>query len=134
LPPSLAGSVGGIDIAGQDRPRDISADELNALRSRVALAARATAAPTQAPPARGLRVQRAGTNWQNNQVINALWSINQDRNSWVGVANVGWVKLSTASETGIMALSILAAHAKQLGSSVNLRQEDDQMIHEMYVW
>lgn len=28
--------------------------------------------------------------WQNDKRISALWSINQNRNSWVGVAGIGW--------------------------------------------
>lgn len=103
--------------------------------------ARLSAAGAERPaqPLPGMQVveaalRLAGTTWNNNMTFNALWSINQDRNSWAGVANVGWVKLSTASDTGIQTLSILAAHARQMGSIVNYRQEDDGMIHEMYVW
>jgi hypothetical protein len=102
------------------------------------------AAPSAAPPKGAGRVAAsagaagaaggAGTTWSQNQTINALWSINEDRNSWVGVAGIGWVKLSNASDSGIVALTVLGAHAKQLQTIVNYRQEDDGMIHEIYAW
>jgi hypothetical protein len=66
--------------------------------------------------------------------VNALWSINEDRNSWVGIANVGWVKLSTASDSGVVALTELAAHAYQRQHVISSRTENDGMIHEIYAW
>ena len=45
--------------------------------------------------------------WNNNQTENALWSINQDRNSWFGAVGVGWEKVVQT------ALTALAAHAYQ---------------------
>lgn len=72
--------------------------------------------------------------WLSNQTIAWLWAINENCNSWVGVSGVGWVKLSNSSDSGIVALTILAAHAKQSNAIVNYRQEADGMIHEMYVW
>ena len=76
----------------------------------------------------------AGTVWNSNQTVNALWSINEDRNSWVGIANVGWVKLSTASDSGVVALTELAAHAYQTQHVISSRTENDGMIHEIYAW
>jgi hypothetical protein len=93
--------------------------------------------PTAAPPTRigGAGLAGAvGTVWNNNQTVNALWSINEDRNSWVGIAGVGWVKLSTASDPGVVALTALAAHAYQTQHVINYRTEDDGMIHEIYAW
>lgn len=72
--------------------------------------------------------------WQNNKQINALWSINQNRNSWVGVSGVGWKKLANNSDSAIVALTMLAAHAREKGSVVNYREESDGMVYEMYVW
>ena len=74
------------------------------------------------------------TAWQNNKKINALWSINQNRNSWTGIEGIGWKKLVNNSDSAIMALTMLAAHAFQKGSIVNYRDESDGMIHEIYVW
>jgi hypothetical protein len=72
--------------------------------------------------------------WNNNKRITALWTINQNRNSWMHVDGVGWKRLSTASESGIVALTRLAAHARERNSVVNYRDEADGMVHEIYVW
>lgn len=72
--------------------------------------------------------------WQNNKRITGLWSINQNRNSWVGISGVGWKKLANNSDTAIVALTMLSAHAREKNSPVNYRTEKDGMIHEMYVW
>ena len=74
------------------------------------------------------------TVWSAATTINALWCINQDKNAWIGDAALGWKKLSNASDSGIVSLNILSSHAKQLGSLVYYRTEDDAMVHEMYVW
>jgi hypothetical protein len=94
------------------------------------------AAPTAEPPSGSLEAGGAVgvTVWVNNQKINALWSIAENRNSWAGVAGVGWRKLANNSDSAIVALTILAANAKQTQGIVNYRQEADNMIHEMYVW
>jgi hypothetical protein len=102
-------------------------------------AAGTAARPSMAPPpgAAAARAAAAGggaTVWNNGQTVNALWSINQDRNAWMSVAGVGWAKLSNASETGIMSLNVLASHAKQLQTQINYRQESDNMVHEIYAW
>jgi hypothetical protein len=72
--------------------------------------------------------------WNNNKQITALWSMNQDKNSWVGVGGIGWKKLANNSSSAIVALTMLGAHAREKGSVVNYRDESDGMIHEMYVW
>ena len=98
--------------------------------------------PTQEPPAAALAAALAAgaaggigaTVWVNNQKINALWTINQNRNSWVSVVGKGWVKLANNSDTAIVALTMLGADAKLTQGLVNYRQESDNMIHEMYVW
>ena len=89
------------------------------------------------PPANDTQSADAGnaaTTWSTVSNVNALWSINQDKNSWMGIAGVGWLKLSNASDTGIIALTMLASHAKQLGSGIYYRTEDDNMVHEIYAW
>jgi hypothetical protein len=98
------------------------------------------AAPTAKPPGDGDTGGVASTGgigasvWVNNKKINALWAINENRNSWVGVAGVGWVKLANNSDSAIVALTVLGANARQTQGNVNYRQEADNMLHEMYVW
>jgi hypothetical protein len=63
-----------------------------------------------------------------------LWAINQDRNAWVYLDNVGWRKLSGTSESGLVSMNMLSAHAYQLGSSSSLYEGDDGSINQLYVW
>lgn len=95
----------------------------------------AAATPSTLPAMEANSLEAAAvTTWNNSANINALWSINQDKNSWVGITGIGWKKLSTASESGIVALTMLASHAKEKNSLVYYREESDAMIHEFYVW
>ncbi len=91
------------------------------------------AVPTLKPPAAEMEEEAIGA-WFQSKQLNALWAINQNRNSWINVVGIGWKKLSTTSESGNVALTMLAAHARQLNRSVNYREEADGMIHELYVW
>ena len=79
-------------------------------------------------------VSASATTWNNSAHINAQWSMNQDKNSWLGITGIGWKKLSTASESGIVALTMLGSHAKEKNSLVYYREESDSMTHELYVW
>jgi hypothetical protein len=72
--------------------------------------------------------------WQSNVHVIGLWSINQDRNCWAYLDTVGWRNLSGASESGLVAMNMLAAHAYQLGSASSLYEEDDGRISQLYVW
>jgi len=74
------------------------------------------------------------TTWNSNKRVTALWAINQNRNSWAYIAGVGWKKLANNSDSAVVALTILAAHAKQSQTNYNYRDESDGMIHETYVW
>jgi hypothetical protein len=74
------------------------------------------------------------TTWLGDKRVSSLWSINQVRNSWVGISGVGWIKLSNASDSGIVALTMLASHARQMQTRFDYRQEGDGMIHEVYAW
>jgi hypothetical protein len=76
----------------------------------------------------------AGTTWQNQKTIVDQWTINQDRNSWMGVTGIGWQKLSTASDSGCIALTLLAGNALISKAPVNYRTESDGMVHEIYVF
>jgi len=100
-----------------------------------AAAAAGGSAPQQAPPASQSSTGGGAGAWNNNTRITGLWSINEDRNSWVYVASVGWVKLANNSESAIIALTILGAHAKQMGSTVNYNTDDGTgQLTQMYVW
>lgn len=89
--------------------------------------------PSAMPPESGQQAIGAST-WLTDKRITALWSINQNRNSWIHVAGVGWRRLATNSDSAIVAMSMISAHARQMQSSVTLRQEADGLIHEIYAW
>jgi len=72
--------------------------------------------------------------WQSDVHVSGMWSINQDRNAWVYLDTVGWRKLSNASESGLVSISMIAAHAYQLGSTSSLYEADDGSIAQLYVW
>lgn len=72
--------------------------------------------------------------WQNSKKIEALWTINQDRNSWMGVVGIGWRKFAPGTETSLTAMTMLAAHARCTNSVINYRDESDSLVHEIYVW
>lgn len=93
------------------------------------------AQPSQTPPsATEKKISGGITAWHNDKRVTALWSINQSRNSWVYINGVGWKRLSTASDSANLALTLLAAHAKQSQTNYTYRDESDGLIHESYVW
>jgi len=75
----------------------------------------------------------AGT-WQTNKRVNALWGTNEPHNSWVLIAGIGWKKLAGSTDSGTLALTVLASHGKLTQTRVDYREESDGCIHEMYVW
>ena len=141
LPPELTGVAAG---AADTQPRPL-AEEIALASGQQAQAAAAPAVPTLspppgaesigAPPAAPATALAGGVSvWQPNRTVNALWSINQDKNSWVGFAGAGWVKLSNVSASAIQAMTILVSHALVTQTWVGYRTEADGMLHEMYVW
>jgi hypothetical protein len=114
------------DNGGDTKPKDFSPSELAMMTG---MADKVETAPTLSPP-----VFQVSMDWQNNKKFNGSWCIDEDRNVWYHVDGIGWKKLAYQSESAIVAMNILAAHAKQVGSIVNYRDEADGMIYEMYVW
>lgn len=116
--------------ATDQRPRELTTTE--AMLS--ARTAQTDAMPTLEPPqTNGAQAGGVGA-WVSGKTVNALWSMNQNRNTWVSIAGIGWKRLGTASDSGIMALTMLMAHAKQNQVTINYREEADGLIHEVYVW
>lgn len=134
--PSQTPGDRGSEEAGTSQPRDLSSEEQQtAAAGTYGAGAVAGSAPTQVPPATAAFGAGGGvTAWQNGKQFSALWAINQNRNSWVYVVGVGWKKLADNSDSAIVALTALGAHAKLTQTTVNYRDEADGMIHEMYVW
>ncbi|MBL8907935.1 MAG: hypothetical protein JNM20_14780 [Rhizobiales bacterium] len=101
--------------------------------SAEALESASMAAPSLLPGAVGAGAAAAA--WRNNVRITALWSINQDRNCWAHFDNsIGWRKLSTKSESGLVSLNMLSANAYQMNAITSAYEENDGTISQMYVW
>lgn len=74
----------------------------------------------------------AGT-WHDNKKITALWSINETRNAWAAITDLGWQKLANNSDSAIAALNLLASYARDRDRAVNVRIDNNQVV-EIYVW
>ena len=110
-----------------ERPQELDLEQL------ASAASYAGATPRLAPPEQAL-VTEGVTAVHSDKRINALFCTSQTRNAWVSVQGVGWKKLSNTSDSALGAMTMLGAHAKQLGCRVDYRDEADGMIHELYVW
>jgi hypothetical protein len=97
-----------------------------------AFAALSGSSPSIRPASAGAAV--GATAWHQSVRVTALWSINEERNAWAHLENIGWRKLATQVHSAHLALNLLACHARQAGGANSLREEGDGMLHEMYVW
>lgn len=123
-----AGNGGGVTV---EAPRDL--DELTSdLIAATAGSGTLEAAPTL-DPSSGAAADGAGL-WLSNKQVDALYSTYAARFAWMHVAGGPWRRFSPTSDSGVAALGLLAAHARDRGRPVNYREEADQLVHEMYVW
>jgi hypothetical protein len=101
-----------------------------------AIAAATDTSPTLSPPAVAAAAgdEAAGATWRNNVRIDALWSIDETRNVFVHVVGLGWRKIYNGRDGAFQALTTLASQARQTNKAVNLREEADGMIYEIYLW
>lgn len=132
-PPDSAAAAGEGNGAGTvEAPRDL--DELASDLIASAAAGTLEVEPTLQPPtAAGIGADGVGL-WLTNKQVDALYSTYAARFSWMHVAGGPWRRFSPVSDSGVAALALLAAHARDRGRPVNYREEADQLIHEMYVW
>lgn len=130
LPPALDVQNGNGQASVEAEPVALTDAQLAALVN----SATAAAAPALEPPgAEAVKGVTAST-WVQNVAVNALWSINQNRNSWAGFAGQGWQKFADNSDSAIMAFTTLAAHARVANGPTSYRKESDNVVHEIYVW
>jgi hypothetical protein len=71
--------------------------------------------------------------WNNNKKINALFSTNETRNSWISVVGTGWLKLANNTDSANEALTVFATAAKVKSSPVNYLL-DGGKVTQIYVW
>jgi hypothetical protein len=125
-------------VEGSSEGRTIEAPhELEDLASELiagAAAAAIEAEPTLQPPTAAVTTGDGVGLWVTNKQIDALYSTYAARFSWMHVAGSVWRRFSPTSDSGVAALAMLAAHARDRGRPVNYREEADQLVHEIYVW
>jgi len=152
--PSPSNQPHGQTSQSGSRPRALTPQELAAIPKPVQASTAASVSKTQAAPSQtitpspAVRGQKAPTlqpgkaesaGSGGGEYITALWSDNEDRNVWVRViradgTDLGWIKLSNASESGTVALSLLASYAKLAQDIVVCVQGNDGLIHEFYAY
>ncbi len=71
--------------------------------------------------------------WNNDKRVNALFSTNDERNAWMNVVGIGWVKLANNIDSANEALNVLATAAKVKNSPVNYLLEGGK-VTQIYVW
>jgi hypothetical protein len=127
--PASSGSSG---AAGTAEPSLLPGDV-----SSGTLAAGPEARPTLGPPAGVGAAGAVGAvtaTWRTGVNVTALWSINQPRNAFMFVPNVGWKKLFNGRDGAFTALVTLASQARQTGRPISFREEPDGLVYEIYLW
>ena len=131
LPPDSgagAGNGAGISVEPPREIGDLTSDLIAGTAETTAVAAEPTLQPGTAASADSIGL------WQTNKQVDALYSTYAARFSWMHVSGGPWRRFSPVSDSGVAALALLAAHARDRGRPVNYREEADQLVHEMYVW
>ncbi len=72
--------------------------------------------------------------WHSGVKIAALWSNAAPRNAWASVEGLGWRRVNPANDSAFVTIVALLSHARQMGTTCNLRVENDGYIHEAYAW
>ena len=69
-----------------------------------------------------------------NGAVDAIWTMDQVRNGWIRIIGTGWRKVFAGSDNVYVTMMSFAAQSRATGKPINCRIDDDQMIHEMYLW
>jgi len=134
--PSVTSPMGrGVgEATGMSAPT-LSPDMVAAMTAQVAVEMAPTLPPPSADPTiRAAAVAALTGTWQQNVQVTALWSINEPRNAYIYVANIGWKKLFNGRDGAFTSLATLASQARQTGRPISYREESDGMIYEIYLW
>lgn len=114
----------------EDAPRELAPQvDLDAMLGRYTR-------PTMTPPSeRAEEITGAGVSaWHNAKKISRLWANDSTRNAYVHIDGIGWRRLSHANDSSFVSLVMMASHAEQTNSTVNVKLEADNTVSEMYVW
>jgi hypothetical protein len=73
------------------------------------------------------------TGWERNTRIVGLWTINQNRNAWVYVQNLGWRKINSDNDNIFFDMLAQLTAAKTSKRRVDFYQEKG-VIKQIYVF
>lgn len=129
LSPPAADTGLDVELPGTTEPVAVSDAQIAALVTESTPVSGPTLRPPQADA-----TDAATATWRNNVKIDAIWVIDETRNAWARVVGVGWRRLYNGRDGAFQALATLASQARQTNRTVNLREESDGMIYEIYLW
>jgi hypothetical protein len=92
------------------------------------------ASPPQLIPPEETAADTGITAWLPNKKIVGVWSNASNKNSWINVQGTGWRRIHPASENAVVAMTMLASHARADDRTCSVRVESDNHVHEIYVW
>jgi len=76
--------------------------------------------------------------WENGKRVIGLWAINENRNVWAYIQDLGWRKLANDSDNITINLLKQLAHAKATSRNINIYEDGIEggtiYIKQVYVW
>jgi len=121
--------------SGMTEPMPITAEMLATMTAQAVIEMAPVLIPPGVDPLQQAQAAATLTGlWRQNVQVTALWCINEPRNAWIHVANIGWKKLFNSRDGAFTTLVTLASQAKQTGQPISFREENDGMIYEIYLW
>lgn len=71
----------------------------------------------------------------NGKKVVQTWSIDQNRNFWANVTDIGWKKVNDSSDANVVAFGLLCTSARTMNSNVDVTVDDTSgKITQIYVW
>jgi hypothetical protein len=135
-PASASGSGSGVGTApGLTEPLPLTSEMVATLTAQAAVEMGPVLTPPGVTTQADIKVAESITGtWRQNVVVTALWSINETRNAWIHLQNIGWKKIFNSRDGAFTTLVTLASQAKQTNRPITCREESDGMIYEIYLW
>jgi len=118
-------------------PRQLSAEELADLFAlnvaEIEVEAARPTEPRMSPPG-SLSAREGANSALSGEPITALWADQSNRNAWVFLQTSGWKRLDPLTDTGSTVLTLLAAHARAVGSAPYADENPAGTLTAMHVW
>jgi hypothetical protein len=134
-PRSAAAAAAG---TGSEGAPTLALEEIGELQMRTSSAGVPTLAPpTETAAAAAAQADdgaRGITAWQSGVHVTATWSNSAARNGWAAIEGLGWRRVLADNDWTFTTMVAILSHARQAGTTVNVRVEADNLIHEVYAW